>query len=126
MGTPSITLSGTVRKVCEKQNVTDTFSKRMLWMDIDEDGEYTQQIEVEFVNDHCAKLNGIKDGDHVIVDVNIRGKEFESKKEPGVKFRPTKLQAWRIKGSSSADLGDAPDAPTQAPQTDAGEDDLPF
>jgi len=98
-------------------------------MDIDEDGDYTQEIEVEFVNDHCAKLNGINEGDQVTVDVNVRGKQFESRKEAGVFFRPTKLQAWRIKGQGSDQ------APTATPDTgdqgrggdgDDGTDDLPF
>ena len=127
MATPSIVLVGTVREVKEKQNISDKFSKRMLWMDIDEDGEYKQQIEVEFVNDHCAKLNGINVGDHVTVDVNIRGKEFESKKEAGNFFRPTKLQAWRIKGSTPpAPEGPPPSTEPLPDGSDTGPDDLPF
>lgn len=129
MATPSITLTGTVKKVCDKQNITDTFSKRMLWMDIDEDGDYPQEIEVEFVNDHCAKLNGIKVGEQVSVDVNIRGKEFESRKEAGNFFRPTKLQAWRIKGEgggAASSAASSPEATGGGGSTDDEPDDLPF
>ena len=127
MATPSIVLTGTVRKVCDKQNITETFSKRMLWMDIDEDGDYTQEIEVEFVNDHCAKLNGINAGDSVVVDVNVRGKQFESKKEAGNFFRPTKLQAWRIKGGSATQAQVAtPEPAASIPSGDDGDDPLPF
>lgn len=125
MSTANIVLSGTVAKVNEKQNITDTFSKRTLWMDVDEDTDYKQQIEVEFVNDKCALLNGVKEGSTVTVDANLRGKEFESKKKPGEFFRPTKLNGWRIKGAE-AEAPPPPTAPADNGGGDQGPDDLPF
>jgi len=126
MSTANIVLVGSVSQVNDKQNITDTFSKRTLWMDIDEDTDYPQQIEIEFVNDKCALLNGVKVGSTVTVDANLRGKEFESKKTPGEFFRPTKLNGWRIKGSATPAPEGPPPSTEPLPDGDDGPDDLPF
>ena len=135
MATGSIALAGTVVEVFEEQKISDNFSKRLIKLDIDEDTDYSQRVTVEFVNDKCGLLNKYGAGDKVVVDVNIRGKDFT---KDGKTSNFTKLNGWRIKGFATggndpapqADVSDMPGADpapqTQAPAGDNGQDDLPF
>jgi hypothetical protein len=123
MSTESVKLVGTVKQIKEESQITDNFSKRSLWMDIDEDTEYPQEIEVEFVNDKCGLLNKYSPEDHVEVDANIRGRESKDGQ-----YRFTKLQAWRIKGTAMGGntTQAAQPAPAAAPPADQNPpDDLP-
>lgn len=67
--------------------VSDKFSKRLLVVVTDE--KYPQTIAIEFGNDNMSKLDSIKPGDNVEVDVNLRGREWEGKYF-------VSLSGWRI------------------------------
>jgi hypothetical protein len=144
MSTPSIALEGTVLEVFEEQKISENFKKRLLKIKIDEDTiegdkDFSQNVVVEFTNDKCNLLNKYSAGDYVIVDVNIRGKDFEKE---GKVMNFTKLNGWRIKGNASGgnepatqaqDASDMPGGNSQTPpaseatgQGDGGPDDLPF
>jgi len=132
MATANIVLAGTVVEVFEEQKISDSFKKRLIKLDIDEDTDYSQRVVVEFVNDKCQYLSKFNAGDYVTIDVNIRGKDF-TKEDKTSNF--TKLNGWRIKGNASggaapaqADASDMPGASTPAPSAPAGggADDLPF
>jgi len=130
----NVIVAGTVLRVLDEQKISDSFKKRIIVVEADEDTDYPQQVGVEFVNDKCQLLNKYSAGDFVTIDCNVRGKDFE---KDGDTLNFTKLNGWRIKGNASggsapaqnsdAMPGSDPQAP--APSTDAGAgdtDSLPF
>jgi len=139
MATGSIALTGTVVEVQDEVKVSESFKKRIIKVDIDEDTEYSQRVVIEFVNDKTSLLSKYSAGDKVTVDINIRGKDFT---KDGKTSNFTKLNGWRIKGFAAggqdggqdSGQGTTDDMPggnipaTPAPDAggDKGPDDLPF
>jgi len=132
MATGSIALVGTVLRVEDLVKVSERFQKRVIVIRIDEDGDYPQDVAIEFVNDKTSLLNKYSAGDAVTIDINIRGKDFE-KDDKVNNF--TKLNGWRIKGFASGGNDPAPQGTTDdmpggntspSPTAPAGDDDLPF
>ncbi len=138
MATGSIALTGTVIEVQDEVKVSESFKKRIIKIDIDEDTDYPQRVAIEFVNDKTSLLNKYNAGDKITIDINIRGKDFT---KDGKTSNFTKLNGWRIKGFASGSGDQTPaqvevhDMPgnSQAPpesgaagDVDRGLDDLPF
>lgn len=123
-----LSLKGEVKKVNEEVQVTDTFNKRELWMEIDQETQYPQVVSIEFIKDKCSLLDKFTKGDEVEVDINVRG-NLAKMKDGTWKVYNT-LNGWRIRGiAGGATDGGAADAPTgTAPGVDSGAppDDLPF
>lgn len=118
-----LTLKGKVDKINETQVISDTFSKRELWLEIDRETEYPQTVKVEFVKDKCDMISKFKIGDEVEIDVNIRGNKGIIKKT-GLEECFNSLNGWRIRGVASGG-NDAPSADDNGTD-DNGTDDLPF
>lgn len=118
-----LTLTGKVNNVGEVIEV-GSFSKRLLWLDIDLDSQYPQVVEIEFLKDKTTLLNPVKVGATVTVDINLRGKLFTNDK--GTRCYNT-LNGWRLKvdsepkSSGGTKVNTAPPAPANDNQ-----DDLPF
>jgi hypothetical protein len=112
-------IDGTVLEVLKEIQVTDTFKKRELILETG--GAYPQTLKIEFKQDKCIILNGIKQGDAVSIDVNINGRKWINKKGEAQYF--TTINGWRIEVLAAS-------MPTQDPPTidgsDGMADDLPF
>jgi hypothetical protein len=78
----------TVTEVYQKGN----FKKRSLI--IATDGEYSQILEIEFVNTKEELLDLISVGDNVSVSVNLRGREWVNPE--GVSKYFMSLAGWKI------------------------------
>lgn len=115
-------LKGTIVAIKEKQQVTDTFSKREFVIETEE--QYPQMIKFELTQNKCDDILGHSEGDEVEVSFNVRGRKWTNKEGEDVYF--ISLNAWRIdsisQGTSSAPLQQ--DAAT--PPQDSFADDLPF
>jgi len=115
-------VTGTVYKVFETVQVSDSFKKREFVIETDD--KYPQLVKLELTQDNCSKADGLKEGQAVQVSFNIRGREWTSPKNE-VKYFNT-LQAWRIEtlqqGENSAPMPATTEA--QFPETFA--DDVPF
>ena len=105
------------------------FRKRELVLTTEE--QYPQHILVEFIQDKCDILNSYKVGESVKVDINLRGREWESP-QGEIKYFNS-IQGWRIEKLSSqeADANIPPVPPAEAfePADDVNDnepDDLPF
>jgi single-strand DNA-binding protein len=59
------------------------------------DGEYSEELMIEFWKDKCAVLGNYLPGEAVEVSVNIRGNEYNGK-------HYVKLQGWMIHHDKSA------------------------
>ena len=123
---------GTIETIFDVQQISQSFRKRECV--INSGGTYAQQILVQFTNDQCDLLDGLKLDDHVEIDINIRGKEWTGPNGE-VKYFVT-LQGWKISiqndmNVSSKPATQTPQKPKQNPQPETiqstdPDDDLPF
>ena len=128
----SFELKGTVHKIFDTAQVTDTFKKREFVLET-LDGTYTQYIKFQLTQDKCGLLDNTRVGSEVNVHFNISGKEYQ-KGSDTLYF--TNLNAWRIIEESNAPVQQNNSAPsgdvsfpeaTDAPSGDDSFDDgLPF
>lgn len=84
--------NGTIHNIKPKEHVNDNFSKKEFIVRTDESTQYPQYIRFESHNLHIAQLDGLKVGDKVSVDYNLRGR---LKKDDETQCFVS-LQAWKI------------------------------
>jgi uncharacterized protein DUF3127 len=138
----SFEINGRLAERFETQKVSDRFQKREFVLEIKSTGntgyEFVDFIKFQATQDKCSILDQFGIDDEVKVSFNLRGRKWE--RDGQVSFF-TNLEAWRVEkvqnvsNSSSVDSSapakdsfsaqDAP-FPTQPPQDDSGDDDLPF
>ena len=87
-------LSGSVKVIGGIQSFNSGFSKRELVITIP-DGNYPQDICIEFHKDRADLLNGLAVGDNVMVTFNLRGREYNGR------YYNT-LVAWKLETASEA------------------------
>jgi hypothetical protein len=137
----SFEISGRLAEIFETQRVSDRFQKREFVLEIKSSGtsgyEFVDLIKFQSTQEKCSMLDQYQVDDTVKVSFNLRGRKWE---RDGQVSYFTNLEAWRIEkvqdeipGAPSTDSQipedfspqDAP-FPTQAPDDDSGNDDLPF
>jgi len=95
MSEPNLIVKGTVVKVSETEQVTDSFKKRTLLLKTK--GDYPQEIEFEFVQNRVDLLDSVVEGADATVFFNLKGRTWEKAgQEPRV-F--TSLQGWKIEAT---------------------------
>lgn len=120
-------VTGRIKEVCKTTEVgLSGFKKRDLIVTTDE--QYPQHISVQFVQDKCDILDNYKTGDNVVVDVNLRGREWTNPQGETVYFNT--IQGWRI-AKESGNTATTKTEPKQAFETattfkEEEHDDLPF
>ena len=112
-------LTGKIKLIQEPKTFDSGFTKREMVV-IVEDGKYPQEINLEFVQDKVALLDGLQPGQEVTVSFDIRGREYN-----GRYFN--NLQGWKIvpagaQASSAAD----PSEPPPFPSPSDFDEDIPF
>lgn len=114
-------LTGTIKMIEAKQDVSEKFSKREFVVTINENDKYPQDILLQLTNAKCDILNSFMEGQGVDVSFNLRGRAWTSP-NGGVKFFNT-LEAWKVELSDSS-----ASAPTDTASAVVVEDDgdLPF
>lgn len=117
-------VSGTIKKIGETQEITNTFRKRELVVTTEE--QYPQHLLLEFVQDKTELLNKYQVGDKVTVSINLRGREWQSP-QGEIKYFNT-IQGWRIEGQASGGSSDSGSSagPEMPPMPAEDDDDLPF
>ncbi|MFT5777500.1 MAG: hypothetical protein ACI837_000435 [Crocinitomicaceae bacterium] len=126
-------LTGTVKLINDTVQISEKFAKREFVIN-DASSMYPQDIMFQSVQDKCAMLDGINEGETVEVSFNLRGREWTSP-QGEVKYFNT-LDAWRIEkvgagmpkgGPSDMNLDASTTATTTTATTESAEDDdLPF
>jgi len=118
---------GRVHKIFDTEQKTATFSAREFVIEV-QDGQYPQMVKFQLTQDKCALMDDVNEGDQVVVDFDLRGREWNDK------FF-TNLNAWRVTAAGGsdggADSGGAPADSSKYPPsaTDANadfDDDIPF
>ena len=91
-------VTGRIKEVGKTTEVGSSgFKKRDLIVTTDE--QYPQHISVQFVQDKCDILDNYKTGDNVVVDINLRGREWTNPQGETVYFNT--IQGWRISKEST-------------------------
>ena len=81
-------LTGKIKIIQEEQTFDNGFSKREMVVTV-EDGNYPQDINLEFVKDKAKLLDDLQPGQEVTVTFDIRGREYN-----GRYFN--NLQGWKV------------------------------
>jgi hypothetical protein len=130
----NVKLTGTITKVGDLQEFTGTdFVKKEIVMRVDEpNGQYEQEVPIEFVKDNISLADPLGVGDKVTIDCNLRGNEYNGRYYMS-------LSAWRTSGLSKYGAPQSNAEPTQAPPAEVtqapaaqpadnstGPDNLPF
>ncbi len=123
-------ISGKIKLINEtKEYGNNGFRKREVVITTEE--QYPQDLLVEFVQDKCDILNSFQVGQSVKIDINLRGREWESP-QGEIKYFNS-IQGWRIEKLFSDDENsEIPPVPPAEAFQEADElnqdepDDLPF
>ena len=93
-------ISGRIKKIMETKEISASFKKRELVVTTEE--QYPQHIIMEFTQDKVSELDKFKEGDKVQVNINIRGREWQSP-QGEVKYFNS-IQGWRISALEAAGI----------------------
>ena len=89
-------IQGKIKLVNATQVVSDKFSKRTLVVVTSD--TYPQEIEVQFTQDKCSLLDGIRPGQEVTIGVNLRGRMWTNPQGEEKYFNT--IEGWKIEGNS--------------------------
>lgn len=117
-------VQGIVKAIGATQQVSASFTKREVVVTTDE--QYPQYILIEFAQDKCALLDGLKVGEKVVIGINLRGREWTNPQGETKYFNS--IQGWRVDKASKSPGNNAPAKQPQfeVPQTTNDDNDLPF
>ena len=122
-------ITGKIKLINEtKEYGSNGFRKRELVVTTEE--QYPQDLLVEFIQDKCDILNSYNVGDSVKVDINLRGREWQSP-QGEIKYFNS-IQGWRIEKlslESNPNIPPVPPAEAFEPADDVNDnepDDLQF
>jgi hypothetical protein len=122
----SIVIKGVIKLIKETETFDSGFYKRQIV--VTEDGQYPNDIPIDFFKDKSDILDNFGIGQEVNVSVNIRGSEYNGKYY-------VSLNGWRIEKSNSNSNYSAPPVPESAVDNymnknndfnEDEQDDLPF
>ena len=122
-------ISGKLKLINEtKEYGNNGFRKREVVITTEE--QYPQDLMIEFIQDKCDLLNSFQVGQSVKVDINLRGREWESP-QGEIKYFNS-IQGWRIEKLFNEENSSIPPVPPAEAFQTADEinqdepDDLPF
>jgi hypothetical protein len=121
-------ITGVLLQTTGVEDITSTFKKTNLIIKTEHDTQYPQEISIEVHNDNIAKLGdgGIKAGDIVSVDCNLRGRKYSKDGQPDKWFNS--IIFWRMTKVSdgvATTVASAPVAKAAAPVEELDQS-LPF
>ena len=116
----SYELTGTVNLLQDLQTFPSGFTKREVVVSV-QDGQYSQEISIEFLKDKVALLDNLAPGQQVTISFNIQGREYNGRYY-------NNLQGWRIDSPEAFNTQPSKvDQTRDIPPTEDFEfDDIPF
>ncbi|KUF38987.1 hypothetical protein AS361_03830 [Myroides marinus] len=85
-------IQGRIKLIGHIQDISASFRKREVVVTTDE--QYPQHIMVEFTQDKVSLLDGVQVGDFVKIDINLRGRSWQSPQGETRYFNT--IQGWRL------------------------------
>ncbi|BFM06281.1 DUF3127 domain-containing protein [Halioxenophilus aromaticivorans] len=114
-------LTGKIKLIKDTEQFSSGFTKREMVVTV-EDGNYPQDINLEFLKDKISLLDSVSVGQEVTVSFDIRGREYN-----GRYFN--NLVGWKVTAGAGAEQA-ASSYPTENPAPaggfDAFDEDIPF
>ena len=122
-------ITGRLIKSTPVEVISEKFRKTNVILETEHETQYPQEICVECHNDNIDKLKtaGVKAGDIVTIEVNLRGKRYEKEGAETRWFNT--LVMWKINKDSAGNEAPAKTPAYSPPANIANtpeEDDLPF
>lgn len=117
-------IAGVIEKIMPVQEISDSFTKRDIV--VNTGGDYPQLVSIQFVQDQVFLFNDILEGANVVVDVNIRGRAWESPQGETKYFNT--LQGWKIDvlENGKPTENSTEKSVLEDPTNNETDDDLPF
>lgn len=119
---------GTLYAVGSTEVISEKFQKRDFVIETDE--KYPQFLTIQMINDQCDELDRFQPGDNLEVDINLKGRKYQSKKD-GSECYFNSIQGWRISNNSAqskahSSMNDVKSPVQDAVVQDENGNDLPF
>jgi len=86
--------TGRIHLVKDTQQITDTFCKRELILEMGADTKYPQLVPFEFTGDRCDDLDNVAVGNDAEIEFALNGREWTSPQGEVRHFGS--LRAWAI------------------------------
>jgi len=109
-------ITGKVVRVGSTIQVSDRFKKRELVIEYAKNPEYPEYVPIEFVQDAVTKLDALKVGQEVTVNIDVGGRKWVSPKGETKYF--VSVKGWRVQ----VEGGQATMPPVEVPV----EEEVPF
>ena len=109
-----IQASGRLHAIFETKQITERFQKREFVLELADNPNYPQFVLFELTGDRCGDIEGFKVDEEVLVEFNLRGREWNSpngdvKYFNGLDVRTiARIGAPRFAEEESPPSGDAP------------------
>lgn len=87
-------VTGIAHKIYPAEQVTDSFTKRVLVLKYATNPMYTQFVSFEFTQDAVKALDHIQEGQQVAIDFELYGREWTSPQGETKYFNT--LRAWKV------------------------------
>ena len=110
-------MTGKVKLIRDSQTFSSGFTKREMVITV-EDGNYPQDINLEFLQDKVSLLDNVSEGQEIKVFFDIRGREHNGRYY-------NNLVGWKIEGKKDA-TGVRPPLPDNSEAVSEIDDDIPF
>ena len=127
----SFRIRGSLYKKEDIQIISEGFKKRVFILEVYDNPVYKDYLSFALIQEKCSFVDGFNIGDFLIVDFNIKGREY---KKEGSKDRYfITLQAWRVSKDETTASLDPNNSNVEANSQNSTEnnsmneeDDLPF
>lgn len=96
----ALTVKGTIHSIGETKRMSDKFTKRDVIVECGDNPRYPQTVAFELSNDRVDLAEGLRKGDYVEIEFNLRGREWRSP-QGEIKYFNT-LSVWKLNRLSSA------------------------
>ena len=129
----SFRIRGSLYKKEEVQMISENFKKRVFVLEVYDNPLYKDYLVFDLIQEKCSFIDGFNIGDFLIVDFNIKGREYKKEGDKNKYF--ITLQAWRVSKdettatdsiSTNVDNNSHDNNNTDGNSLNTEEDDLPF
>lgn len=121
----NIKIFGKIKTIFPEETIGN-FKKKVLWVE-EQEVQWPNTYEVQFVQGKTVELDGYKEGELVELDVDVRGRHSAKN---GKEYVFNSLSGWRIQRIGNTHKQEVPGNSQVPPPVDitgnGGDDDLPF